>query len=165
VYLLAQASPGDAMCGYYQEKSAYNAALRAHRQRVLAGLQTLFGLTLDMASFRSTPGGALFMLFNSTVRSCLALRTPWSFYHETGLIDRKLDEAGDAGARVTEASDRITRLTDESRQAHLDILDQLLSVFLGERADLVFTSADLLAAGVDDTPPSSLDYPWDSADG
>jgi tRNA U34 5-methylaminomethyl-2-thiouridine-forming methyltransferase MnmC len=99
-YLLAQASEGDANSGYRQERSAYNTALRVHRQRVLAALETLFGLTLDMRSASSTPGGAaLFMLFNSTVRSCLALRTPWSDYLEAGLLHRRLAEVGGAGVR------------------------------------------------------------------
>lgn len=164
VYALVRASPGEAAwSGYYQEHTAYNAALRAHRQGVLAGLQTLFGLTLTMQSISSIPGAVpLFMLFNSTVDSCLALRTPWSFFLEEGLLNRRLDEVGSPGVRINEASERIAQLTDQSRQAHLDILAELLRVFLGERSDLVFTSADLRAIDVDDTPPNMLDYPGDS---
>ncbi|QYN24970.1 hypothetical protein [Amycolatopsis sp. DSM 110486] len=161
-YVLARASEDDAFGEYQQEQSAYNTALRAHRQRVLDGLQTLFQLRLDRESISSTPGAApLFMLFASTAGSCLALRTPWSSYREAGLLHRRLGELGPAGVRIIEASELITQLTDQSRQAHLDLLAELLGVLLGERGDLVFTSADLLAAGVDDTPPDSRDYPWD----
>lgn len=161
-YLLARASDDDPVGEYQQERSAYNNALREHRLRMLAGLETLFGLRLDMAAVASAPGGpALFMLFNSTVRACLASRTPGGSFLEAGLLYRTLAEAGEAGTRVLATLDRITQLSDAWREAHLDVLDELLGILLGEWGGLVFTSADLLAAGVEDTPPVSTDYPWD----
>lgn len=164
-YLLAQASDDDVNCGYVRGVPAYNAALREQRKRVLAGLEQLFGLTLDMASFRSRAGDAsLFMLFRSTVLACLSPTTPGSGFLVASLLHRKLAEAGDAGARVNATLERIRQLSKTWQDAHLDVLEDLLEILLGERAGLVFTSADLKAAGVDDTRPSPADYPVDLDD-
>ncbi|WP_116206857.1 hypothetical protein [Amycolatopsis circi] len=115
----------DDLGGYREEGPTYDFALRAHRQQVLDGLQTLFGRTLARES--AAPGEApLLTLFASTVKSCLALRVPWSDCLEARLIHCRLNEAG-AGVRVCERSERVSQLD----------------------------------VGVDDTPPSSLDYPWD----
>jgi hypothetical protein len=72
----------------------------------------------------------------------------------------KVEQAGQDGQRVMTASSRIETLTDESRHAHLEILDALAAVILGERAELTFSGADLRAIGVDDTAPSPADYPF-----
>ena len=157
-YVEAQA---DYRRGYYSENSGYNAALRTHRRQILTGLQELFGLTLARSAIPDDHQ-ALFMLFDSTVTSYLTLATPWSRYLEAGLVVRRLDEAGRPGLAIREASDRVGNLTERSREAHLDILEALLEVFLGERAPRVFSSADLRSIGVDDTPPNSDDYPWDT---
>lgn len=91
-------------------------------------------------------------------------RTPGSDYLEASLLVRKLAEAGDAGARVNATLERIEHLSRTWRDAHLDVLEDLLGVLLGKRADFVFTSADLKAAGVDDTRPNLADYPVDVDD-
>ncbi|WP_067548671.1 hypothetical protein [Nocardia crassostreae] len=74
---------------------------------------------------------------------------------------KTLDESGHPGAEVHTATQRITDLHAESRAAHLDILENLLRILIAEQVEKTFTSQDLLASGVVDTPPNSWDYPWD----
>ncbi|GIF38237.1 hypothetical protein [Actinoplanes xinjiangensis] len=147
---------GERYGGYYPESSDYNAALRAHQEAMLDGLQRLYGVRL---SREDAPDRVLFVLFQSTARSLLSLTTPWSGFLEAGLLLQRLEATGATGARVMAASDRIWSRNDESREDHLLILDELLIVFLGDRADCTFTAADLIAAGVDPTPPSTDDHP------
>ncbi|MFC4070944.1 hypothetical protein [Actinoplanes subglobosus] len=147
---------GNGYDGYRQESSAYNAALRSHHEGMLGGLERLYGITLSWAG---VPDKALFMLFQSTARSLLALTTPWSGFLEAGLLFKRLEAVGEPGARVMAASDRIWARNNESREDHLLILDELLTVFLSDAADRVFTAADLRAAGTDPVPPSTDDFP------
>ena len=148
--------PGDRYGGYYQESSGYNAALRAHHEAMLGGLERLFGMRIDR---HEVPDLALFMLFQATARSMLALTTPWSGFLEAGLLHKRLDATGEPGVRVMAASHRIETRAGESRRDHLLILDELLAVFLGDRAGLTFTAADLRDVGVDPEPPSTEEYP------
>ncbi|MER5332384.1 hypothetical protein [Micromonospora sp. NPDC002717] len=156
VYLAAQ---GNRFGGYYAESSAYNAALKAHYAAMLDGLQQLFGLRLHRDGVDTFTHRVLFMLFSSTAASFFALRTPWSDFLEAGLLIRKVEEAGAEGERIMAASQRIDALTAESRETHLEMLDALVAVMLGDRAELTFDTADLRAVGVDDTKPSTRDYP------
>jgi hypothetical protein len=142
--------------GYYMESSIYNAALRAHHEAMLAGLERLFGMRLDP---HDVPDAALFMLFRSTAESMLALTTPWSGFLEAGLLHRRLEATGEPAARVTAACRRIESRVAESRRDHLLILDELLAVLLGDRAGLTFTAADLRGAGADPEPPNTADFP------
>ncbi|WP_405496755.1 hypothetical protein [Nocardia sp. NBC_00511] len=160
-YLLAQASEDDFFGGYFYGRSALNAALRVHRQQLSAGLQQLFGISLAEPTTVPILHRLVLMHIDKTVRSCLALRTPWSGYLEAGLLIRTFREAGDAGQRVLESSELIAGLAKQSYEAHLDGLEALFELLAGEHTDRLFTRADLLAIGVDDTPPSILDYPWD----
>lgn len=57
------------------------------------------------------------------------------------------------------AGERINAVTDEARAAHLDKLDALVTIMLGDRASLTFDAVDLRAIGIDDTPPNPTDYP------
>lgn len=155
-YLGAQ---GRGFGGYCPESSIFNAALKTYHAAMLGGLERLFGLLLRPEGVGTFDGRALFMLFSSTADSLLALRTPWSGFLEAGLLVRKVEEAGQHGARVLAASQRIDTLVAESTQTHLELLDALVAAMLGDRADLTFTQADLRAIGVDDAPPSPTDYP------
>ena len=145
--------------GYYPESSAFNAALKVHYVGMLDGLGRLFGLRLDRQQMDTFDNRAYFMLFSSTAVSLLALRTPWSNFLEAGLLVKKVEQAGQDGQRVMTASSRIETLVGESRQEHLEILDALAAIMLGDRAELTFSRADLRAIGVDDAVPSPADYP------
>jgi hypothetical protein len=157
-YLAVRSGPDGTYGGYLPEADAYNVALHQHHKQVLDGLERLFGLRLDLSGL-TFDHKILFMLFSSTATSYLALRTPWSGYLEAGLLHRKLQATGATGDRVTVASERIHALTEELRREHLTILDALTKEFLDERASAEFTSADLLAIGVDDSPPDPSDFP------
>lgn len=148
--------PGNRYGGYYPESSVYNAALRAHHEAMLGGLERLFGMRIDR---HDVPDRVLFHLFESTTRSLLALTTPWSGFLEAGLLHRRLEATGEPAVRVMDASHRIESRVIESRQDHLLILDELLAVLLGDRADRTFTAADLREAGVDPEPPSTEEFP------
>jgi hypothetical protein len=152
------ATRGERSGGYRQESSAYNAALRAYWDGMLDGLERLFEIRL---SHREVGNAALFMLFESTTRSLLAITTPWSDFLEAGLLHRKLDETGEVGARVMAASDRIWARAEETREDHREILDALLTVFLGDRAGRTFSAGQLQALGVDLQRPDSIDYDYD----
>lgn len=145
--------------GYYPESSTFNAALKAHYAAMLDGLQQLFGLHLHPDGAGTFNNRVLFSLFSATADSFLVLRTPWSGFLEAGLLVRKIDEAGPDGQRAMAASQRIDALTAESRETHLEMLDALVAAMLGDRAELTFSPADLLAIGVDDAKPSATDYP------
>ncbi|MEV6347855.1 hypothetical protein [Actinoplanes sp. NPDC051851] len=143
--------------GYLVDASAYNDALHAHRESLRDGLERLFEIRLTregLAAHRS-----LFLLFETTVRSMLAVSTPWSGFLDAGPLLQRLEDAGEPGSRVLEASSRLQHRTGELRDDHRDILDALLTVFLGDRAGSTFTGADLRALGVDDNPPDMHAYP------
>lgn len=119
----------------------YDAALKVHRQQLLAGLQDLFDLTLDPEAIPEHHS-SVFDVFTGTVGSYLAITAP------------------PTGAVPEAAVKKILDLNQESRNAHLDILAALLDVMLEDRSAKVFTSADLRAIGIDDTPPSTTDYDY-----
>jgi hypothetical protein len=156
VYLAAQER---GFGGYRPDSSAYNAALKVHYTAMLDGLQRLFGLRLHEDAVDSLTHRVRFRLFSSTADSFFALRTPWSRFLEAGLLIRKIEEAGAEGERVMAASRRIDALTAESRESHLEMLDALVAMMLGDRAELTFSPADLRAIGVDDTEPNTTDHP------
>ncbi|MER5266329.1 hypothetical protein ABTZ99_29985 [Actinosynnema sp. NPDC002837] len=146
----------DAKQGYYAS-NAFNAALREHRLRVLDGLQRLFGLTLEHDRVPRDQA-ALFMLFRTTASSYVKITAPGEGMAEAGLLYRQL--AGTPAQRhVLDGLHRIAACNDRSRDAHLDVLESLVEVFLGDRAGTTVTSADLAAIGVDDTAgPNSSDF-------
>ncbi|KAA2250988.1 hypothetical protein F0L68_38525 [Solihabitans fulvus] len=157
--------------GHYSEKHDYNVALMAYRKEMLSGLQRLFGLTVNWPPETGSGGDAaaralfdLSSIFDSTVRSCVAITSPLAGHLEAGLFFRRLEQSGEHGRVVLAGFERITDLGAQLREAHVDILTSLLAIMLGDRADLVFTTADLRAIGVDDTEPDSIDYPWDFDD-
>ncbi|MEU4422416.1 hypothetical protein AB0F81_17450 [Actinoplanes sp. NPDC024001] len=153
-YLAAQ---GGKYGGYLPESSTFNAALLVHHRAMLAGLERLFEIRLAHEGMSEFGHRTLFMLFTSTVRSLLGQTAPWSDFLEAGLLHRTL-EATPVNARVMAASDRIWMRMAESREDHLDILDALLTVFLGDRAERTFSAADLRAIGVGVEPPRLSDF-------
>jgi hypothetical protein len=152
------AAAGKHFGGYYSGSTAFNADLLAHHRAMLAGLERLFGQRLTHAAMPDFTTRVLFGLFASTADSLHRQATPFDGYLETGVLYNKLEEAGPAGARVTAATERISTRFRENRDDHLVILDALLIVILGDRADRTFTEAELRSLGVDPVPPASTDY-------
>ena len=162
-YLAATAYFGDGF-GDYVDHLEYNTALQQFYKERLIALEQLFDVEFDrkrsQVRGRSIEARALAGLFVNTAESCLRARTPWSGYLEAGLLIRALSAGGPAGHDYLEATTRIGELRDESRQLHREALDALARVLLGEKAEAVFDSADLLAVGFDDsTAPRTSDYP------
>ncbi|MEU7822792.1 hypothetical protein [Catellatospora sp. NPDC049133] len=155
-YLGAQ---GEGFGGYFPDSATFNAALRAHHEAMLDGLGQLFGVRLDMDGVGSFDNRVLFMLFSSTARSFLAIRTPWSGFLESSLLVKKIEDAGVNGQHVMAASERIEQLAAQSRQTHLDMLDALAAALLGDRSDATFSADDLRALGVEVVGPNPNDYP------
>lgn len=145
------AGPTSRFGDYEPENDDFNAALSAYYQGLDAALEQRFGAALDVSRAADVGTRVLLMLFGSTARSYLGIQTPWSGYLEAGLLVRRLEETGPSGERILEASRRIEDAAAVSRAAHLEILDTIARQVLGGRSDAVFTSADLLAAGFDDT--------------
>jgi hypothetical protein len=152
----------DSESGFLLGHESYSAATKVHYQQVLAGLQDLYGFTWDSPD----PGlpvahHAFHMLFKSFTRSYHRTVQPVARYGEAGLLIRQLQKAGQWES-FKAASDRIEQSRKQSAEAHLDILTGLLTAALGERSAKVFTSADLLAIGIDDTPPKLTDHMHDA---
>lgn len=163
VYLAAEAGDG-VRFGYQIEHDEYNAALREYYRGLLAALEKLFAVELDSQRAQSFDAKVFLKAFGNTVRSLLAARTPWSGFLEAGLLIKRLEGSGAPGRRFLEASDLIEGLQKKSRAAHLEALDAIVEILLGETADSDFDSAELLAAGFDDSAyPNAADYPdpWD----
>lgn len=142
--------------GFDAERVGYLDALKAHRVAFLTGLERLFGLRVD---FESVPSAVkpLAMFLRSTLRSCVALRTPTDGYLEGGLIIRAMKHAG-VEDQITSDLTVIRESNERSRAAHLDILTTLLAAMLGDAADRVVTEDEVRAIGVDPTPPDPNDY-------
>lgn len=159
-YLAAHASAASRFGAYEAELDDYNDALRQYYRGLLAALERVFGVELDIQRAPSFDAKVFLMLFRSTADSCIAARTPWSRFSEAGLLLQRIEGAGAAGQRVLEASRLIEELHVKSREAHLGALDALVEILLGDTAKSVFTSADVRAAGFDDSArPNPADYP------
>jgi len=77
--------------------------------------------------------GPLFMLFRGTVESLLALRTPLSGFLEAGLIITRLEEAEESGRIVMDELRVVDEQVHVLRELQLDVLEQLLQIFLGRK--------------------------------
>ncbi|MER6669462.1 hypothetical protein ABT256_33235 [Amycolatopsis japonica] len=137
--------------GFSDDVCEFNDALKAYRERLLKGLESLFGLELtwDGVSDRAD-GSVLFMLFSSAARKHLGVKA--SGFLEGGLLVKVLERAGQDGPVLASMS-RSVELQDRLWASYVDTMELVLGILLGERADAVFTSADLHGIGVDDTEP------------
>lgn len=87
-------------------------------------------------------------LFHPTIRSYLAIWTPFSGFLEAGGLLEVFQVYGL----------RINQIAEENRKAHLEMLDGLFRKIYGE-VDKVFTSEDLMNMGFDDSKePKIEDY-------
>lgn len=128
-------------------RSEFNKDMKAHQVRMRDSLLKAFGIDLD-----ADP--ALSFLIGKTVRTNAVIVAPGEGFGEAGLLVQRLE-----GTAVLARMGDILDLNEQSRAAHLDIVDELLGL-IGPTVEKV-TSADLRALGVDDTPPNSSDYEID----
>lgn len=125
------------------------------RRAYFEGLCGLFGLDLPTSrralSGRS-PARYVHDLMLDAAKSLLRTGSPWDGYLEAGALIGALDDLGIGEAhRSMKAELRTT--VETSRSQHRALLDLLLSGLLGERAAVVFTLADLEAAGIERAVP------------
>jgi hypothetical protein len=137
---------------------------RDYYTRLLKALEDLFQITFTTPENAPPGKRAGYMLFTATVRSLLALRTPWSSCMEAGLIIRRLEEAGTIGQDILATSQQIDHSVQQNRLLHEKMLLQLLEYMYGERP-MTFTSEDLFNKGFDDSSePKWSDYYSDYID-
>jgi hypothetical protein len=129
---------------------------------LLATLEQAFGLLVSSQGIRRAEVRPLWLLFQSTMRSYLAIKTTRSGFLEAGLLEKRLDELGDEALPIRQAEQTISRLAEESRAAHLQLLADLFTVLFGP-LEKVVTSADLQALGFDDSKEPSISDYWDYA--
>ncbi|WP_410601091.1 hypothetical protein [Amycolatopsis sp. lyj-90] len=146
-YLQAQPDYADR----FIDDKAESDALHTHRKQVLKGLESLFGLELTFEGVSDrTDGSVLFMMFTSAARNHLAIQP--SGILEGGLLVKVLERAGQ-DEPVLKSMGRSLDLRNQLLESYVDTMEPLVGILLGERADAVFTSADLRGIGVDDTEP------------
>ncbi len=140
-----------------QRKDYVHPDFAAYYQSLCAALEKQFEICFSNEYFSSSRV-ALWMLFDSTVRSLLRITTPWDGFLEETLIVSTLQKSGDAGKRIDQASRTILQATKESRQAHLEMLHELFTLMFG-KTDVSVTSEQLALAGFDDSQePDITDY-------
>jgi hypothetical protein len=110
----------------------------------------------NVGARRTSP---LSMVFASTMRSYAAITGPMAGSLEAVLVHVRMEQAGIHESFLTDMG-RIDRCNNESLTAHLDILNTLIGVLLGDNADRVVPEEELRAIGVQTTPPSPYDYEW-----
>ncbi|MEU4711684.1 hypothetical protein AB0G00_35215 [Nocardia salmonicida] len=88
----------------------------------------------------------------NAAKSLLRTGSPWDGYLEAGALLKALDDLGIGEAHRSMVVDLRTTV-EAPRSQHRALLDLLLTGLLGERAQLVFTLADLDAAGIERAVP------------
>ncbi|MET0235622.1 MAG: hypothetical protein ABW224_13335 [Kibdelosporangium sp.] len=145
----------DGESGFMPGHASYSAAMKVHHQQILAGLQDLFEFAPDSPE-RSTGQLAFLGLFRDLVASYHRIMQPVTRHAETGPLTRQLEDAGQR-EMYSAGMARIDQARQLSAEAHLDVMAGLLANLLDGQAAKVFTSADLRAIGIDDTPPDPDD--------
>ena len=121
-------------------------------------LETALGVQVSFEALSDVHKRALWMLFNSTVRSYLRTGTPWDNFLDESLVVVSLEKMGENGAVVFRASERIGELASASREQHLALLYTLFECMFGRPA-VVLTSNQLREYGFDDSKePKIEDY-------
>ncbi|GLY52938.1 hypothetical protein [Lentzea sp. NBRC 102530] len=126
---------------------AFSDDMKEHQVQLRDGLLKAFGVDLETDR-------AMQMMLNATVASNAAIRGPMSNFGEAGLLINRLEGSG-ALDRVSE----IHELNEKSAEAHLDIVEVCLGIV--DSSVQTVTTDDLVALGVNVTPPSFLDYEMD----
>jgi hypothetical protein len=121
--------------------------MKKHQVEIRDGLLKAFGVDLDSNM-------AMKMMLRGTVDSNAAIRGPMSNFGEAGLLIRRLEGSG-----VLDKVDEIHQLNVQSLELHLDIVEKLLE--LVDATVETVTTEDLVALGVNVTPPNMNDYEMD----
>lgn len=142
---------------YSQRKDFVHSDFTNYYTSLLQALQRLFGIRLSREGL-SFNQRVLWGFFQNTIESLLQVTNPWAGYLEAGLLHKKLDESGEVGPIVYEASRKIVEANQASEAAHREMLYALFRAMFGA-CDRIVTSEDLREAGVDDSKePDIMDY-------
>jgi hypothetical protein len=133
---------------YTKRPDFVHADIKAYYEGLLNTLEGLFGLRLsrDALSFDQR---VLWMLFEGTVYSLVRITSPWDGYLDATLLHRKLEQCGEPGQAVDQASALIHEANKSSETAHHNMLYALFLAIFG-KYERVVTSEELLQAGFDD---------------
>jgi len=134
---------------YTQRTDFVHSDFTTYYASLLVALEKLFGIRLSWEEL-SFSQKVLWGLFQNTVRSLLQITNPWAGYLEAGLLHKKLDESGEAGKVVDQATQVINEANQASEAAHREILYALFRAIFGE-CDRVVTSEELRKAGFDES--------------
>lgn len=137
----------DSRRGLDMFRGKFSKDMKTHQVRMRDALLKAFGIDLRANK-------ALKMMLDGTLRSNAAITGPMSELGDASLLVSKLE-----GSQVLDRVRRIGELGTQSRQVHLEIVEELLCLM--EPTAEVVTSEDLNALDVDDTPPNSFDYESD----
>ncbi|MFI1236805.1 hypothetical protein [Nocardia salmonicida] len=128
--------------------------MAAERRAYFEGLCGLF--KIDLPTSRKALGWSraryVHGLVLNAAKSLLRTGSPWDGYLEAGALLKALDDLG-IGEAHRSIMVELRTTVEASRSKHRALLDLLLTGLLGERAQLVFTLADLDAAGIERAVP------------
>lgn len=123
-------------------------------------LETALGARLDEDGLADKRLRPLLMLWRATVRSYLAIQTPYSNFADDSLINVRLEELGKRGRSINALTAQMGELAEENRQLHLKLLGDLFAALFAP-AKRVATGAELLALGFDAAAEPNISDYWD----
>ena len=144
---------------YTRRKDFVHQDFTLYYRSLLESLQQLFGIDMPGEQF-SFDQRVLWGLFNGTVDSLLQITSPWAGFLEASLLHRKLNECGEPGEIVYQASKTIGAANRSSAQAHREMLYALFTAVFGA-CDRVVTSDELRGVGFDDAQEPDIKNYYD----
>jgi hypothetical protein len=145
---------------YTQRKDFVHSDFTAYYASLLEALQGQFDIRLSHEGL-AFPQKVFWMLFQGTVQSLNQITNPWANFLDESLLVKKLEESGELGRIVDQASAAIGEANMASEAAHRTMLDVLFQAIFGE-CQWVVTSEVLLAAGFDDTKEPDIRNYYDN---
>jgi hypothetical protein len=144
---------------YTHRKDFVHSDFTTYYASLLEALQRLFDIWLSDEGL-SFDQLVLWRLFQSTVKSLLQITSPWDGYLEAGLLHKKLEQSGEPGRVVEQASAAIGEANKASEAAHREILYALFLAIFGDCQQSV-TSEELRQAGFDDSKEPDITNYYD----
>jgi hypothetical protein len=130
-----------------------------YHNQLLIALQKAFHVTITNMEGVERNKRAIYMLFQSVIRSFIAIQHPGSRFVDGSLIEKQL-EASSIGDEVHRVISSINTLTDQNTKLHWELLELLFN-YLYSPINTTITSQELYALGFDDaTEPNIDDYEY-----
>lgn len=122
---------------------------------LLTALQKAFDTNVASDEGVESKNRAIHMLFQATIRSFIAIRTPGSTFLDGSLIQKRL-EITPIGMDVQRLMGSINEVTEENINLHRALIETLFSYLYKPKVTAV-TSQDLYNLGFDDSTEPNLD--------